>query len=381
MKRVCVFCGSSVGVRPEYMAMARKLGETLARRGLGLVYGGASVGLMGAVADAALSAGGEVIGVLPRSLQKREIAHLNLTELHIVDSMHTRKAMMAERADAFIALPGGLGTMEELFEVLTWRLLGIHRKPAGLLDVAGYYQKLSQFLEHTMAEGFLRPEQLSLHLAEDPDALLDALAASPPREVDHARRDVVQSSSAVERHERERHVNVVAHAVAVREQPVIACLDAHAKAIEQVIERADRAHHAKPPFVAIGVVRLLEEQHRSAAARVDEQMADDRLRVDEPYDRAGVVGLAGVEEAGREVRGAEDRDPRFVERRNRAAARERAPAVAEPDVRTLERDFLRAHREIAVARENGRFVVVAARRTGGRQEHECERDKPHFIGS
>jgi uncharacterized protein (TIGR00730 family) len=184
MKRVCVFCGSSTGVRPEYLAMARALGFALARRGVGLVYGGASVGLMGAVADATLSAGGEVIGVLPRSLQAREIAHLNLTELHIVDSMHTRKAMMAERADAFIALPGGLGTMEELFEVLTWRLLGLHRKPAGLLDVAGYYAGLTSFLEHTINEGFLRPEQLSLHVATDPDALLDLLAASPPVEVE-----------------------------------------------------------------------------------------------------------------------------------------------------------------------------------------------------
>jgi uncharacterized protein (TIGR00730 family) len=117
-------------------------------------------------------------------LQAREIAHLNLTELHIVDSMHTRKAMMAERADAFIALPGGLGTMEELFEVLTWRLLGIHRKPAGLLDVAGYYAPLTKFLEHSIAEGFLRTEQLALHVASEPDALLDLLAASPPVEVE-----------------------------------------------------------------------------------------------------------------------------------------------------------------------------------------------------
>jgi uncharacterized protein (TIGR00730 family) len=184
MKRVCVFCGSSPGARPEYLAMARALGTTLARRGLGLVYGGASVGLMGAVADAALAAGGEVIGVLPKSLQAREIAHLKLTELHVVDSMHTRKAMMAERADAFIALPGGLGTMEELFEVLTWRLLGLHRKPAGLLDVAGYYSRLTSFLEHTIAEGFLRTDQLALHVASEPDALLDLLAASPPVEVE-----------------------------------------------------------------------------------------------------------------------------------------------------------------------------------------------------
>jgi uncharacterized protein (TIGR00730 family) len=180
MKRVCVFCGSSNGVRPEYLAAARALGETLARRGLGLVYGGASVGLMGAVADAALAAGGQVIGVIPATLDKKEIAHRALTELHVVDSMHTRKQMMADRADAFIALPGGLGTMEELFEVLTWRLLGIHQKPAGLLDVAGYYAPLTDFLKNTIREGFLKPEQLQLHVASDADALLDALEHSPP---------------------------------------------------------------------------------------------------------------------------------------------------------------------------------------------------------
>lgn len=180
MKRVCVFCGSSNGVRPEYLAAARTLGTTLARRGLGLVYGGASVGLMGAVADAALAAGGEVIGIIPATLDKKEIAHRGLTELHVVETMHARKQMMADRADAFIALPGGLGTMEELFEVLTWRLLGIHQKPAGLLDVAGYYDPLVVFLKSTIAEGFLRPEQLQLHVASDADTLLDALEHAPP---------------------------------------------------------------------------------------------------------------------------------------------------------------------------------------------------------
>lgn len=180
MKNVCVFCGSSNGVRPEYLVMARALGETLARRSLGLVYGGASVGLMGAVADAALAAGGRVIGVIPATLDKKEIAHRALTELHIVDSMHTRKQMMADRADAFIALPGGLGTMEELFEVLTWRLLGMHQKPAGLLDVGGYYAPLIAFLENTIAEGFLKPEQLQLHVASEPRLLLDALETAPP---------------------------------------------------------------------------------------------------------------------------------------------------------------------------------------------------------
>lgn len=184
MKRVCVFCGSSPGVRPEYMEMARALGATLAKRRLGLVYGGASVGLMGAVADAALAANAEVIGIIPRALDKREIAHRRLTELHIVDSMHTRKAMMAQRADAFIALPGGLGTMEELFEVMTWRLLGLHKKPVGLLDVGGYYAPLREFLENTIDQGFLRREHLALEVASDPNELLDRLAASPPVEVE-----------------------------------------------------------------------------------------------------------------------------------------------------------------------------------------------------
>ncbi len=180
MKRVCVFCGSSDGARPEYLAAARALGETLARRRLTLVYGGASVGLMGALADAALAAGGQVIGVIPATLDKKEIAHRGLSELHVVDSMHTRKRIMADKADAFIALPGGLGTLEELFEVLTWRLLGIHQKPAGLLDVGGYYQPLITFLESTITEGFLRKEQLQLHVAADADALLETLAHAPP---------------------------------------------------------------------------------------------------------------------------------------------------------------------------------------------------------
>jgi uncharacterized protein (TIGR00730 family) len=184
VKRVCVFCGSSPGVRPEYLAAARALGTTIAQRGLGLVYGGASVGLMAAVADAALRAGGEVIGVLPASLKAREIAHLALTELHVVDSMHTRKAMMAERADAFVALPGGLGTMEELFEVMTWRLLGLHDKPCGLLDVrfdgGGCYDPLRAFLQRTIDEGFLRADHLALEVDVDAGALLDKLANAPP---------------------------------------------------------------------------------------------------------------------------------------------------------------------------------------------------------
>jgi uncharacterized protein (TIGR00730 family) len=184
MKRICVFCGSSPGARPEYLAMARTLGDRLAARRLGLVYGGASVGLMGALADAALAANGEVIGIIPRALDAREIAHRGLTELHVVDSMHTRKAMMAARADAFIALPGGLGTMEELFEVMTWRLLGLHKKPVGLLDVGGYYASLRAFLTKTIDEGFLRREHLALEVADHPDDLIDRLLASPPIEVE-----------------------------------------------------------------------------------------------------------------------------------------------------------------------------------------------------
>ena len=184
MKRVCVFCGSATGNQPVYREAAEAMGSLLAKRGIGLVYGGGHVGLMGVIADAVLAGGGEAIGVIPQALADREIAHAGLTKLHVVDSMHTRKAMMAERADAFIALPGGLGTMEELFEVLTWRLLGIHRKPAGLLDVAGYYAPLTTFLEHSITEGFLRTEQLALHVASEPDALLDLLAASPPVEVE-----------------------------------------------------------------------------------------------------------------------------------------------------------------------------------------------------
>lgn len=154
--RLCVFCGSASGARPEYAAVARELGTALAERGIGVVYGGASVGMMGAVADAALAAGGEVIGVIPQALVDREIAHADLSALHVVDSMHARKALMADLSDAFLALPGGMGTLEELFEVFTWRQIGIHDKPIALLDVAGYWAGLVTFLEHAEAEGFLR---------------------------------------------------------------------------------------------------------------------------------------------------------------------------------------------------------------------------------
>jgi uncharacterized protein (TIGR00730 family) len=181
VKRVCVFCGSSLGAKPAYLESARRLGEALARRGLGLVYGGASVGLMGVVADAALAAGGEVVGVIPRALQSKEIAHPRLTRLHVVGSMHERKARMVELSDAFVALPGGLGTLEEFAEVLTWAQLGLHRNPCGLLDVAGYYRPLTTFFDHAVAERFLRPEHREVVLVDDePERLLDRLATYRP---------------------------------------------------------------------------------------------------------------------------------------------------------------------------------------------------------
>ncbi len=181
IRRICVFCGSSPGERPCYGAAARTLGELLAKRGLGLVYGGASIGLMGAVADAALAGGGEVIGVIPAALEAKEIAHPGLTRLEVVSSMHDRKARMSELADAFVALPGGMGTLEELSEILTWGQLGLHQKACGLLDVAGYWRPLVAFFDHAVQERFLRPQHRALLLVEDqPVALLDALAAYVP---------------------------------------------------------------------------------------------------------------------------------------------------------------------------------------------------------
>ncbi len=178
-----MFSGSSPGARPEYAEAAHRLGEEIVGRGMGLVYGGASVGLMGAVADAALAAGGEVIGVIPRSLVDREVAHLDLKDLRVTGSMHERKALMAELADGFVALPGGLGTLEELAEVLTWSQLGLHRKPCGLLDVAGFWAPLLAFLDHAVDEGFVRAEHRTQVLVDDdPGGLLDALAAWLPEE-------------------------------------------------------------------------------------------------------------------------------------------------------------------------------------------------------
>jgi uncharacterized protein (TIGR00730 family) len=178
VKRVCVFCGSSTGARADYAEAARALAAELARRQLGLVYGGGSVGIMGVLADAALAAGVEVIGVIPRPLASRELLHTGLTELRLVASMHERKATMAALADAFIALPGGLGTLEELLEMLTWSQLGIHDKPLALLNVAGYWDALVQLLDHAARERFVRPEYLAFLLTADtPSALLDRLAS------------------------------------------------------------------------------------------------------------------------------------------------------------------------------------------------------------
>ncbi len=175
MKRLCVFCGSSPGARPAYRDVAADLGRSLARSGLGLVFGGSKVGLMGVVADAVLEAGGEAVGIIPRALEKKELAHTGLTELRVVSSMHERKQQMADLADGFIALPGGMGTIEELTEVLTWAQLGLHRKPCGLLNVEGYYDRFIGFLDHAVAERFVTPAHRSMIVvASTPGELIDA---------------------------------------------------------------------------------------------------------------------------------------------------------------------------------------------------------------
>jgi uncharacterized protein (TIGR00730 family) len=172
-KSVAVFCAAANGERADYIQTAQELGRTLAERGLGLIYGGARVGLMGAVADAALAAGGHVVGVIPHVLVDKEIAHDGITELHVTSTMHTRKALMAERADAFLVLPGGFGTFEEMFEVLAWQTLKIHSKPVVLLNVAGFYDKLLEFLDVCDAEGMLRGNRQILLVAQ---SVNDALA-------------------------------------------------------------------------------------------------------------------------------------------------------------------------------------------------------------
>jgi uncharacterized protein (TIGR00730 family) len=181
VKRLCVFCGSSVGVRPAYARRAREMASELCRRGIGVVYGGGGIGLMGVLADETLALGGEVVGVIPRPLATKELAHVGLTEMHVVASMHERKALMASLADGFVAMPGGLGTFEETLEVLTWSQLGIHRKPIGVLNVDGYYDGLLGMIAHGMDEGFIPREYRELSMsASTPAALLDAMEAWRP---------------------------------------------------------------------------------------------------------------------------------------------------------------------------------------------------------
>jgi hypothetical protein len=181
VRRLCIFCGSAVGVRPAYAAATRAMAAELVRRGIGLVYGGGAIGLMGVVADAVLDAGGEVVGVIPRALATREIGHAGCTELRVVESMHERKAIMAELADGFLALPGGLGTFEELLEMLTWTQLGVHAKPVGALDVGGYWTGLRRLLTDGVEAGFVHRDNADmLLLDDDPTRLLDRLAAWKP---------------------------------------------------------------------------------------------------------------------------------------------------------------------------------------------------------
>lgn len=181
--RICVYCGSRGGVRPEYREAARRLGRCLAQRGIGLVYGGGSVGLMGVLADAVLDAGGTVTGVIPELLAVKELLHPGVSDMRLVPGMHARKALMADLADAFIALPGGFGTFEELFETITWSQLGIHAKPVGILNVAGYFDGLLTFLDRSFEDQFIKPDYRGLYcVGDEPAELLDRLAThQPPR--------------------------------------------------------------------------------------------------------------------------------------------------------------------------------------------------------
>lgn len=185
MKKICVYCGSNPGNSAEFLESARRLARVLVEREICLVYGGASVGIMGEIADAVLAGGGEVIGVIPQALVDKEVSHAGLTELKVVDSMHERKEMMADISEGFIALPGGLGTIEEIFEVLTWAQLGFHRKPCALLNIKGYYDKLNQFLNHAVAEGFIANTHREMLLVEEePQQLLESMAAYSAPAVD-----------------------------------------------------------------------------------------------------------------------------------------------------------------------------------------------------
>ncbi len=181
MRRICVFCGSSFGSRPEYRQAAAEVGSLLARKGVGLVYGGSNVGLMSVVADTVLEGGGDVIGVIPDALVAKEVAHRGLADLRVVSSMHERKALMGELSSAFLALPGGFGTLEEFIEAVTWSQLGLHRKPCGLLNLCGFYDSLLALLDHAVEERFLRPENRALVLAEtDAETLIDKLLSHQP---------------------------------------------------------------------------------------------------------------------------------------------------------------------------------------------------------
>lgn len=181
VKSLCVYCGSSVGRSPVYAEAARALARAMVGRGVRLVYGGASVGIMGAVADEVLRLGGEAVGVIPQALMRKELAHAGLTEMHVTPSMHARKMLMAGLSDAFVALPGGIGTFEELFEVWTWAQLGFHDKPCALLNVGGYYDRLADFLDHASAEDFVRPVHRDMLIVEsDPEILLARFAAYQP---------------------------------------------------------------------------------------------------------------------------------------------------------------------------------------------------------
>ncbi|MCP4630846.1 MAG: TIGR00730 family Rossman fold protein [bacterium] len=185
MLSICIFCGSSAGRNAAHKGAAVKLGQLLAEKKLNLVYGGGNIGLMGEIAQSVIKAGGKAIGVIPQFLVEKELVYTNLSKVHVVDSMHERKAMMAELADAFIAMPGGFGTLEETVEVLTWAQLGLHRKPIGLLNIDGYYDYLNDFFEHMVSEGFLgREYKEMLLMSNDPAAMLDSLTAFEPPIVD-----------------------------------------------------------------------------------------------------------------------------------------------------------------------------------------------------
>jgi uncharacterized protein (TIGR00730 family) len=181
MKSICVYCGSSPGRQPAYSNAARDLARTLVERNIRLVYGGASVGIMGLIADSVLQLGGQVVGVIPEALSRKELAHQSLTELHVTQSMHERKTLMAELSDGFIAMPGGIGTLEEIFEIWTWAQLGFHNKPCGMLNIGGYFDSLTAFLDHAVEEQFVRPPHRSMLIVETaPETLLDRLATYKP---------------------------------------------------------------------------------------------------------------------------------------------------------------------------------------------------------